>query len=311
MTRRTGSVTFLSVPLLFAAVLLPAWPSPAAGATLGHTHGWDYGDAPLRYRTLRAQGGPRHLVAARSGALTLGTTVTADPDGRPDDGDADDGLVTPVRLTAGTPRVTVTVRNNTRATALLAGWLDTSGDGFGARERAVVRVPVGATRATLRWKMPAGTGTRAGQLRLRLYHGLPLHPVPVGAAVGGEVEDYRVTFVAAPTTPAPPPPSAAPVPTPTKAAPRPAPARSARTSTNPAGPTPSPTRSDPSTSAPAPAPSQPSRASSAPARPATHAEPARPRRGGLPLTWSIALLIVVPAAAGAAHAVGRAARRRH
>jgi hypothetical protein len=351
MKRRTGSASLLPALLLFATTALPE-SSPTAAAALplgcvngivqvlsysgevtvsppagtapttahadkpGCAHAWDYGDAPAPYRTTRAQHGPRHLITIVR-ALTIGTTVTAEANGRPGVGDVDDGLVTPVRISVSTPQVIVRVRNTTGSMALLAGWLDTSGDGFAATERAMVRVPVGATHAVLRWKLPARTPTGVGELRLRLYQGLPAHPVPIGAALGGEVEDYRVTLLGSPTTrPSPTPTKARPSPTPTKAKPQPGPTTLPLAPTPTSGPTPTQPRPPTSTPAagptpmPSPTPTQPAPSTSTPARPVTHAKPWHPRRG-FPLTWSIAVLIVVPAAAGAAHAVGRAARRRH
>jgi hypothetical protein len=355
MTRRTGFASLLSALLLFATTVLPgSSPTAAAASPLGCVNGivqvlsypgevtvsppvgtapttahaderrcadaWDYGDAPAPYRTTRAQHGPRHLITIVR-ALTIGTTVTPDANGRPGVGDVDDGLVTPVRISVSTPQVTVRVRNTTGSMALLAGWLDTSGHGFAATERAMVRVPVGATHAVLRWTLPAGTPAGVGELRLRLYQGLPAHPVPIGAALGGEVEDYRVTLLGPPTTrpsPSPTPTKARPSPTPTMAKPQPAPATPPRplAPTPTSRPTPTQPRLPTSTPAarptpmPSPTPTQPAPPTSTQARPVTHAKPWHPRRG-FPLTWSIALLIVIPAAAGAAHAIGRAARRRH
>ncbi|SCL21844.1 hypothetical protein GA0074692_1268 [Micromonospora pallida] len=325
MARRTASASLLPAVLLFVLLVGPAGtaasqptgtassvarPEQARGVgESGCDHGWDYGDASPPYPTTRAQHGPRHRITV-IGRLTIGTSVTADRNGRPGDGDVDDGLATPVRLSADAPQVTVRVRNTSGSPALLAGWLDTDRDGFSASERAVVRVPVGARNVTLRWPAPAGAPAGAGQLRLRLYPGRPVHPDPTGVAVGGEVEDYRVTLVGAPQ---PTPTSPAPQPTPTQPTPQPTPTTGAP---QPGPPTPTPTRTSsptpgttptPTATSP-PAPTPPSRPMSAGVRTPTRAEPSPPRRG-LPLTWSVALLIVAPAAAGAAHAVGRSARR--
>lgn len=310
--------------LLLGTVGLLGWTSAAASASLcldgslqvpgvdaavlaGCRLGWDYGDAPAPYPTGLLRDGPRHWITT-VGTLTIGTTVTPDAGGRHDDGDADDGLVSPVRVSPEDPQVTVVVRNTTGMAALLAGWLDTSGRAFSRSERARVRVPPGATRVALRWVSPVRVVSGTGELRLRLYQGIPFDPVPIGVAIGGEVEDYRVTILPAPPPSATPTPSA----TPKQPSPQPAPV---------GGPTP-PTRpgpAQPRTPQPTPPASLPTPSASTSTRPRprpsamamrmAQSTPWRPRRG-LPVTWSVVVLVMVPTVAGAAHVAGRRIARR-
>ncbi|WP_345633116.1 hypothetical protein [Rugosimonospora acidiphila] len=333
MTWRWVRASRRAAALLVAGAAVLGWSATGAAAAVPYwRYAWDYGDAPARYRTTLAQDGPRHLITATATVLTIGATVTGDPDGRTDNGDADDGLPAPVRLPAGAPRVTVAVRNTTGSVALLVGWLDFSGRGFTGQQRTAALVPRGATRVVLRWHSPA-PGPGAGELRLRLYQGVPPDPVPVGPAYGGEVEDYRVVppavvtpspgpttaSPAPPVSPRPTPDPSAPPPTPPPPTPPPpssAPARPAApiraparlAATRPAATRPATVR--PTPRATSPRPTSPATAATGPASPSVaavpigHTRPWTPRRG-LPVTWSVAVLLVVPAAVGAAHVTGR------
>jgi len=189
----------------------------------------------------------------------------------------------------GPVALTVPVRNTTGGTALLAGWLDRDADGtFGATERETVMVPTGATSVVLRWPAP----NRAGRtfLRLRLYQRVPADPSPIGPAYGGEVTDDAVMVLATPR----PSPSALPSPSVVAVAPvhaKPGPPRRPT-----ATPTPTPSR-------PAPVPPAGVHATRRPPVPPWH-----PKRG-FELTWSVTVLMVIPAAAvtsrGAAHVLHR------
>ncbi|WP_018350294.1 GEVED domain-containing protein [Longispora albida] len=204
----------------FAGLLLAAPGALVPGAAL------DYGDAPASYAITRADDGPRHTLSHR-GTLTLGPSVTEEPDGGP--GDADDGLTSWDGATA-----TVDIRNGTGRGALLAGWLDTNRDGhFDSSELTVALASGGPVR--LRWDPVPGPPT---YLRLRLYGVAPSDIQPTGLAAGGEVEDHRVAF------PAARPSSAAPV---QPVVPESSPPVSVRpTRTRSAAPSPRPSASPPS-----------------------------------------------------------------
>ncbi|MWK36812.1 hypothetical protein GEV43_23955 [Actinomadura sp. J1-007] len=118
--------------------------------------------------------------------------------------DDEDALAHRLRVSAaGTLRGTVRVRNTTRRTATLAGWLDSGrGREFAGSGRVVVFLRPGARSATLTWR---GRRARRGVafVRLRLYAGQVRDPRPTGAAGAGEVEDHRVWWRRGGAHPAP------------------------------------------------------------------------------------------------------------
>jgi GEVED domain len=263
--------------------------APAASGhadAAGCPSAWDFGDAPASYGTTLAANGPRHMLTS-AGTLTIGSSVSADPNGRPStsaSADADDGPRDPVSITkaAGPIALSVPVRNSTGHAALLAGWLDGNDNGtFEVNERAVATVPPGATAVTLRWA--AGlTGHRVQTfLRLRLYGEPTSNPSPLGAALGGEVEDHLVRVV----TPAPVPASPLPVPSPTTPPPIP------KAAATPPSHTPPPLQQ-------------------LAAAHVTHLKPPWQPSRKTSLDWSVVLLMLIPAAALTVRAAGRARHRR-
>ncbi|WP_170215746.1 DUF6923 family protein [Asanoa ferruginea] len=244
----------------------------------GCPEGWDYGDAPAPYPTRRTADGPRHRV---TDGLTLGTTVDAEPDART--ADKDDARP---RITKRGDRLTVeiTVRNTTGRNGLLAGWHDLDGNGrFDERDLATATVRPGARSATLTWAKPRIKTTRS-TLRLRLFGGPRGYdspaPKPVGPADSGEIEDHPITV------------------------PAPAPGKAPLDIKNLAGPT-VPDAGlvvpDPG-SPPSPLPPESRRrhvvATTAPREP-----------DGIPLTWSVFLGLLVPAASVAARAAAKRGTR--
>ncbi|MEV4618946.1 GEVED domain-containing protein [Asanoa sp. NPDC049573] len=245
----------------------------------GCTDGWDYGDAPSPYPTRHAADGPRHRIAD---GLTLGTTADAEPDART--ADKDDARPLAVRHRAGPLRVEVTVRNTTGHNALLAAWHDLDGNGrFDERDLATATVKPGgaARRVTLTWPKPRINATRS-TVRIRLYGGPRGYrapaPKPTGPADSGEVEDHLITVPAA------------------------APDKAPLDIRNLAGPA-VPDAGLPVPGVPAtPLPAQPRRR-----HPVAITAPREP--DGIPLTWSVFLGLLVPAASVAARAAAKRGSR--
>jgi hypothetical protein len=187
----------------------------------------DFGDAPDTFQTLNPNGGPGHIFSevgdpntttdsyddARQ--LRIGALIDPDLDGIPSADATGDDLNLPVNDEDGVPAgtvldaagamLTVPVTNTTGAAATLAGWIDFNGSGtFEASERAMVSVPAGGGSVVLQWAPTAATVSDTF-LRLRLYSGadpLAADPQPSGAAfaVGGEIEDHRISLSAMPVT---------------------------------------------------------------------------------------------------------------
>ena len=166
----------------------------------------DYGDAPDSYLTALASNGPHHHVSTN---LLLGTTSEFDGDGQPTAGadgddtnrtDDEDGVATPIVETAGqTTTVDVSATNTTGAAGTLAGWLDLNNNGaFETGERVTATVPASSGTATYPLTFPSPAAPGNSYARFRLVPGTPVDPLPTGAATGGEVEDYRVTFQSGP-----------------------------------------------------------------------------------------------------------------
>ncbi|CAN5433463.1 hypothetical protein BH10ACT7_BH10ACT7_08110 [soil metagenome] len=176
----------------------PTSTDPDCDATVALSTPADFGDAPAGYGT------PDHDLLGFDGtaftsSLSLGATVDSEPAASADDGsDEDAATFANVVSTASTYSLTVAVRNTTGSAATLAGWIDFNNNGaFDSGERATVSVPSAATAVQLQWSSfttaPASTFAR-----LRLFPGVMASPLPTGAALGGEVEDYAVTIVVPP-----------------------------------------------------------------------------------------------------------------
>ncbi len=181
---------------------------------------FDYGDAPDTYGTSSATtndgGAARHEIIP---GLTLGAIVDDETDGVPGaeaNGDEtagsppdEDGYDVPA-LTAGSA-VTLAVKaaNTTGKDAKLVCWIDYNGDGQFATdgsESGSVAVPNGTTNNTplnvVMPQVPADVmtdtnGTSYARCRLSTDASLD-DTLPTGGLPDGEVEDKKVTFVAAP-----------------------------------------------------------------------------------------------------------------
>ncbi|MDG4820933.1 GEVED domain-containing protein [Asanoa sp. WMMD1127] len=250
----------------------PATRSDAAACP----EGWDFGDAPAPFPTKRAANGPRHRLTT---GLTLGRTVTAESDATAND--IDDALAKQAITDDGALTVRVTVTNATNGNALLAAWHDLDGNGrFDQRDLATARVKRGRTTVTLSWPPSRATARTSSTLRLRLYGnpGYNATPKPSGPADSGEVEDHPITIRQPAKREAPDPLDIQNLGA-TDAIPDPG-------AKPVAEPFPSPER---------------------PHHPVATAAPHRPER--LPLTWSVFVGLLVPAASVAARAAAKRGSR--
>ncbi len=155
------------------------------------TPGTDFGDAPGPYPTLLADDGARHEV---SPGFFLGQGVTGEADGKPSaaaDADADDGVVFTSSLAIAR---TATVDVTSSGAGLLDAWIDFNGDGDwnDAGEQIFSSTPLVAGVNGLSFDVPVGSTADSTFARFRLSStgGLSV----LGAAVDGEVEDYRITI---------------------------------------------------------------------------------------------------------------------
>lgn len=170
----------------------------------------DFGDAPDSYGTLLTSNGPRHTALQynatnSTSTLMIGSTVDLENDGFPNtnsDGDDnnnvnDENSVTmPVlNSTATLYSINVPVVNTTGATVTLRGWIDFNKNGvFEASEASSVSVPNGSTAASLSWAGLSGLSAGDTYYRLRIAQNNSEITQPTGLAIGGEVEDGKISI---------------------------------------------------------------------------------------------------------------------
>ena len=189
----------------------------------------DYGDAPdttngtgiSDYQTLRANGGPSHILDSNiymgsvapdadtdafgngtdtSGGATDDDTVD-DPIGGVDDEDTFTTFPSLSTTSTSYTLSSVPVVNNTGKTAYLVGWIDFNGDGdftdadIGEQSNIAV-IPDTGTSADLNWLNLSGlvAGTTYARFRISTDSSLNLTPSPTGTLPDGEVEDYPITI---------------------------------------------------------------------------------------------------------------------
>ncbi len=177
----------------------------------------DFGDAPdttagtgnNNYQTLAANGGPSHVIDTTQNKLYLGGGVDgeagtqqslgANPDNLFSNGgrNDEDGVMSSLDLTAtvgASPKITLSATNTTGTAATLYGWIDYNHNGVfeNATERAQISVPTGTTagRFTLQFPKIAGDVAGGTYARFRLSSDAAAAN-STGAAIGGEVEDYK------------------------------------------------------------------------------------------------------------------------
>ena len=171
---------------------------------------YDLGDAPDTYGTSVASGGAQHEIIP---GLKLGTAIDDEADGQPDataalDGTDEDGVNIPALTDGQALSLSVTATNTTGKAGTLVCWIDYNGNGQFATdgsESGGVAVPAGTDGTTpLTVVMPKVPATAAADTkgssyaRCRLSTDTLTASSPKGIATDGEVEDYKVSFVAKP-----------------------------------------------------------------------------------------------------------------
>ncbi|WP_141538718.1 GEVED domain-containing protein [Isoptericola jiangsuensis] len=171
----------------------------------------DFGDAPDSYQTLLVSNGPFHGVTVdpENPLLTIGDTVTIEPDGQPDASaglDEDDAFTEDptVSIDAAETSLSIPITNDSDETAALVGWIDFDLSGtFEEDERSEVDTGTGSGNDLLTWTVPADAVGGDSYLRLRAGlvppGELPTDPSEVGPGIdSGEVEDWPITLVELP-----------------------------------------------------------------------------------------------------------------
>ncbi len=190
--------------------------------------GYDWGDLPDSYATLKATDGAHHAIQdvdqdgvpdTQGGvpAVWLGETIDYSPhaetDGMPDPAaagddlantDDEDGVTLPpdnwTHETGGQINVEINSSTGECTGCTLGFWFDWNGDGdFGTADVPDAdewyTAPVVFGNQTLSFAVPEGVFPASIYARFRLYGGSYVGPiVPAGLAVNGEVEDYVFTF---------------------------------------------------------------------------------------------------------------------
>jgi len=209
--------------------LVQIFPDPADAATLGGAHvdvdvvsgvfttginfgnqlALDFGDAPNSYGTLLANNGPRHGVVTGYG-LTLNVAdsanvIDADGNGQPHPGalgddsagiDDENGVQFAAGLVPGTiGSVRVGVRTGGFSQAYLQAWIDFNRDGdfLDAGEKIVSDRQLREGIHDLTFSVPANASLGATFARFR--YGFERGLGPLGAALGGEVEDHATNIL--------------------------------------------------------------------------------------------------------------------
>ena len=165
-------------------------------------NGFDYGDAPAPYTSTMADGGPRHAVDP---LLSLGQTITADPDAELPNADNDDGVTLPSLFQAGfTSRFDVFINNIDAGSAtdqplFLDAWFDWDQDGnFEASELyrfgtpGTGRTVIFENGSTIDLPIAVPSSAVSGETFARFRLSEEGNLGPVGDAMSGEVEDYRI-----------------------------------------------------------------------------------------------------------------------
>ncbi|PWN67792.1 hypothetical protein C1638_004125 [Chryseobacterium oncorhynchi] len=172
----------------------------------------DFGDAPDTYKTVLASNGAQHTVSLydatnNTSALMIGSKIDLENDGFPNanaNGDDtnninDENSVTlPVLTTVDTSySITVPVVNSTGVGANIKAWIDFNKNGiFDAAESVTAVVANGATSVTLTWTALSGLTLGDTYYRIRIAKVSSEIANPTGVAVGGEVEDGKITISA-------------------------------------------------------------------------------------------------------------------
>lgn len=158
----------------------------------------DFGDAPASYGTLLAADGARHVATGPQ----LGASRDSETDGAPSanangDGSDEDGVMFGA-IGAGSPGAAVNIELSSASQGYVDAWIDFNQNGsFDDGERILNSVLIDQSMQTLNYELPADLATGDYQARVRLSSSGGLGPI--GPADDGEVEDYVVRVVTAPS----------------------------------------------------------------------------------------------------------------
>ncbi|WP_425617171.1 pre-peptidase C-terminal domain-containing protein [Anatilimnocola sp. NA78] len=152
----------------------------------------DYGDAPLGYPVLDADGGANHGIAP---GVYLGNAPTADFDGKPSTAallDENDDGVQFVSLLPGAANGSQIIVQSPTAGLKLSAWIDNDGTvGWSSGEQVLTNYVLAAGSNTIQFTIPNGA---RGATYARFRVSTADMNSPTGPAVDGEVEDYQVTL---------------------------------------------------------------------------------------------------------------------
>ena len=150
--------------------------------------GFDYGDAPPPYTSLRADGGPRHEIEP---GFSLGPTVTPDADAKLPNADTDDGITFLGPVQAGfTANVEINVTNTSNDPFFVDAWFDWDADGVFENDEVqqFSSATFGGGTAIVAINVPPDAVPGSAFARFRLSRESDLGPTG-DATTGGEVED--------------------------------------------------------------------------------------------------------------------------
>jgi len=166
----------------------------------------DMGDLPSSFNnTLLANNGAEH--GSFNTTVKLGTTITADEDGKPsansDADGGDDGHPTFPTLVLTNYTVSIKMTKTTAGNAYLTAWLDFNNNGvFDANEQSsTTTITTTGTNisTTVTWPtVPAGSTILNRFARFRISTDNASVQTATGYAPDGEVEDYKVTVIGFP-----------------------------------------------------------------------------------------------------------------
>lgn len=157
------------------------------------SQGFDWGNAPAPYPTLRVDNGARHPILAGYG---LGALVVGTPDGEPNADAAaidNDGVVLPRSISPGQ---SFTIRVTNTGTGSLQGWIDWNRDGDWNDLGEQIFQNVSLTAGTHSFNVTAPASAVPGTTFARFRYGKEGGLSPTGASTReGEVEDYRIDIL--------------------------------------------------------------------------------------------------------------------
>ncbi|MEB4593382.1 DUF11 domain-containing protein [Candidatus Thiothrix sp. Deng01] len=168
---------------------------------------FDFGDAPDSYGTKLAGNGAQHEIIP---GLMLGATVDDEADGQSGvnadgDGTDEDGVTVPTLTDGQAVTLQITATNTLAQDAHVGCWIDYDHNGtFDTAEYGGATVPAGSNAASISVTMPSAPADASTVMpdgtyaRCRLSTDTMDASKAVGLMSNGEIEDYKVTFTAAP-----------------------------------------------------------------------------------------------------------------